>query len=156
MTESHQTGSKPVQSHGRGHRGSDWDHQQRKSSNGVQDQPLGSRRCDSLQRKDLYDEQVGESQTDREDPGGVRYGEVREPQSTSCCQRPLQVRLIQAQISEGQRQTDPEWQLNPDQQTSFEGVTVISDVELRDDPPQVLLELEPALSLRPASLSCSD
>lgn len=52
-------------------------------------------------------------------------------------------RLIQAQISEGQRQTDPEWQLNPDQQTGFEGVTVISDIELRDDPPQVLLELEP-------------
>lgn len=52
-------------------------------------------------------------------------------------------RLIQAQISESQRQTDPEWQLNPDQQTGFEGVTVISDVELRDDPLQVLLELEP-------------
>lgn len=52
-------------------------------------------------------------------------------------------RLVQTQVSKGQRETDPQRQLNPDQQTGFERVTVISDVELRNDATQILLELEP-------------
>lgn len=51
--------------------------------------------------------------------------------------------LVQTQVSEGQRETDPQRQLNPDQQTGFEGVTVVSDVELRNNTTQILLELEP-------------
>lgn len=35
---------------------------------------------------DLDDEYVGEAQADRQDPGGVGYGEVVEPQSAPCCQ----------------------------------------------------------------------
>lgn len=35
---------------------------------------------------DLDDEHVGEAQADRQDPGGVRYGEVVEPQSAPCRQ----------------------------------------------------------------------
>ena len=50
---------------------------------------------------------------------------------------------MQAQVSERHRETDPQRKLNPDQQTGFEGVTVLSDVELRNNTTQVLLELEP-------------
>lgn len=51
--------------------------------------------------------------------------------------------LVQTQVSEGQRNADPQRQLNPDQQTGLEGVTIVPNVELRNDATQVLLELEP-------------
>lgn len=52
-------------------------------------------------------------------------------------------RLVQTEVSKSQRETDPQRQLNPDQHTGFEGVTVVSDVELRNDTTQILLEQEP-------------
>lgn len=51
--------------------------------------------------------------------------------------------LLHTKVSECQREADPEWQLDPHQQTSFEGMTVVSHVELRDKATQVLLKLEP-------------
>lgn len=52
-------------------------------------------------------------------------------------------RLVQTQVPEGQGNADPQRQLNPDQQTGLEGVTIVPNVELRNDATQVLLELEP-------------
>lgn len=54
-------------------------------------------------------------------------------------------RLIQTEVPQGQRDADPEGQLDPDQHAGLEGVAVVPDVELRDDTAQVLLELEPEL-----------
>lgn len=54
--------------------------------------------------------------------------------------------LVQAQVSESQREADPHGQLDPDQHAGLEGVAVVSDVELRNDTTQVLLELEPECS----------
>lgn len=94
----------------RRHRGSDGNHQQGERPDGVGHQPLKTRRVGFLQRKhlkkkremtddisrsgdhilsehtDLDNEHVGEAQADRQDPGGVGYGEVVEPQSAPCCQ----------------------------------------------------------------------
>lgn len=50
---------------------------------------------------------------------------------------------VQTEVPQGQRDADPEGQLDPDQHTGLEGVAVVPDVELRDDAAQVLLELEP-------------
>lgn len=51
--------------------------------------------------------------------------------------------LVQTQVPQGQGNADPQRQLNPDQQTGLEGVTIVPNVELRNDATQVLLELEP-------------
>ncbi len=74
----------------------------------------------------------------RTDPGSVYQTGPRPAQSQ--CQL---TGLVQTQVSEGQREADPQGQLNPDQQTGFEGVTVVSDVELRNNTTQIFLELEP-------------
>lgn len=52
-------------------------------------------------------------------------------------------RLLQTQVSQGQREADPQRQLDPNQQACLEWVTVVPDVELGDQMTQVLLELEP-------------
>ncbi len=49
----------------------------------------------------------------------------------------------QAEITQGQRQTNPHGQLDPDQQTGLEWVAVISNIKLRHDSFQILLEMEP-------------
>lgn len=50
--------------------------------------------------------------------------------------------LVQGQVPEGQREAEPQRDLNPDQQAGSGGVTVISDVELRHKATQILPELE--------------
>lgn len=40
--------------------------------------------------------------------------------------------LIEAQVAQGQREADPQRQLDPNQQASLERVTVVPDVELGD------------------------
>lgn len=39
-------------------------------------------------------------------------------------------RLVQTQVPQGQRQADPQGQLDPNQQAGLERVTVVPDVEL--------------------------
>jgi len=68
-----------------------------------------------------------------------------ETQSTRLVQTHQLTRLIQTEVPEGQRKADPQGQLDPDQKTGFEGVTVVSDVELRDDAAQTVLELKPGI-----------
>jgi len=49
----------------------------------------------------------------------------------------------QAEITQGQRQTHPHGQLDPDQQTGLEWVAVISNIKLRHDSLQILLKMKP-------------
>lgn len=63
--------------------------------------------------------------------------------------------LIETQVAQGQREADPQRQLDPNQQASLERVTVVPDVELGDQVTQVLLELEPKSRENSSGTCCS-
>lgn len=63
--------------------------------------------------------------------------------------------LIETQVAQGQREADPQRQLDPNQQASLERVTVVPDVELGDQVTQVLLELEPESRENSSGTCCS-